>query len=336
MKAASQITFRDRRQARRQWWPAMAGVGLLLAACGSGGAAPANSQPPGGGATVSVSTSTSTDPASGTAVTGEYLAALPAKVRESKTWVVGTNGAIPACIYLDNETNSFKGIDVDVLQAAADRIGIRLEWQQVTYDAMIPGVQSGRFDLAMGCITDKVEREELVTFVNHARGSTAIIVRSDNPAGITGDPLSLCGKNLAVNTGTIYIPMAESMNDECLKAGQSAINIAQLPSQPDAITAMQSGRADAELQNLSGAMYLADLNDLDIKYFLNEDYMPSGIMGVITRKDDTATQDVLLEVFEGMWADGTYAGIMTKWGVASEQLEAPGINLQGQAEAAGK
>lgn len=263
----------------------------------------------------------------------DYLGQLPDKIQQAKKIVIGTAGSIPACIYLDNATNSYQGIDVDILEEAFGRIGIEAEWQQVTFDGLIPGVQSGRFDIAAGCITDKVEREQLVTFVDYERGSTAIIVREDNPAGVTEDPMSLCGKILAVNTGTIYIPFAQSMSKACVDAGKPAININELPSQPDAVTAMQSGRADAELQNLSGAQYLARLNNLKIKFFLNEQYMPSGIIGAVTRPDDTATQNVLLAVLNTMWADGTIDKIMAKWEVSSEKLEEPGLNLQGAAEA---
>lgn len=53
-------------------------------------------------------------------------------------------------------------------------LGVEIEQESIQFDGLIPGVQSGRYDAAMECISDNEERREVVQFVNNAYGMNGL------------------------------------------------------------------------------------------------------------------------------------------------------------------
>ena len=74
------------------------------------------------------------------------LFASCAKEKE-KTLVMATNANFPPYEYKDGA--AFAGIDVELAQAIADKLGMKLEIQDVEFGAIVAGVESGKYDIGM-------------------------------------------------------------------------------------------------------------------------------------------------------------------------------------------
>ena len=74
------------------------------------------------------------------------------------------------------------GIDVEVAQAIADKLGMELEVTDIAFDSIIPGVQTGKYDMGMAGMTVTDERKEQVNFSDsYATGVQVVIVKDDSP-----------------------------------------------------------------------------------------------------------------------------------------------------------
>ena len=67
--------------------------------------------------------------------------------------VVAMMPDLPPYAFLDPETGEVRGIDVDIVRAAAARLGRRLEIRKVPFAEMLPSVKNGTADFAAAAIT---------------------------------------------------------------------------------------------------------------------------------------------------------------------------------------
>lgn len=92
--------------------------------------------------------------------------------------VMATNAEFPPYEYIDGDM--YYGIDVEVAQIIADKLGYDLVIENVAFDSIIPGVQAGKYDMGVAGMTVTDERLESVDFsTSYATGIQAVIVKED-------------------------------------------------------------------------------------------------------------------------------------------------------------
>ena len=103
----------------------------------------------------------------------------PEDVDTSKgTLVMATNAEFPPYEY--HENNEITGIDVDMAQAVADKIGRKLKVEDMDFDSVTPAVTSGKADIGVAGITVTEDRLKNVDFTDsYATSKQVIIVRAD-------------------------------------------------------------------------------------------------------------------------------------------------------------
>ena len=114
------------------------------------------------------------------------------------------------------------GIDVEVAQAIADKLGMELEVTDIAFDSIIPGVQTGKYDMGMAGMTVTDERKEQVNFSDsYATGVQVVIVKDDSPITSVDD---LFADGASTVVGTQRAPRALSMPRPTLKMPVSALS----------------------------------------------------------------------------------------------------------------
>ena len=97
---------------------------------------------------------------------------------DKDTLVMATNAEFPPYEYIDGDM--YYGIDVEVAQIIADKLGYDLVIENVAFDSIIPGVQAGKYDMGMAGLTVTKDRLESVDFsTTYATGIQAVIVKED-------------------------------------------------------------------------------------------------------------------------------------------------------------
>ena len=111
---------------------------------------------------------------------GEALVGVPvAKVDTDKPdLVMATNAEFPPYEYIDGD--QYYGIDVEVAKLIANKLGYDLVIENVAFDSIIPGVQTGKYSMGMAGLTVTPDRLEEVDFSStYATGVQVVIVNED-------------------------------------------------------------------------------------------------------------------------------------------------------------
>lgn len=101
-----------------------------------------------------------------------------ATVKTAKDGVLtmATNATFPP--YESYEGNDIVGIDADIAKAIADKLGLKLEIQDMEFNSIITAVQSGKADLGLAGMTVTDERKQSVDFTDsYATGIQSVIVK---------------------------------------------------------------------------------------------------------------------------------------------------------------
>jgi polar amino acid transport system substrate-binding protein len=296
-------------------------VGTTVLALGGCGSASKSDSPSKG----------STDPSSAPQAAGvdeQARALLPQEIRDAGTITVATDPSYPPCESVDAKTKEIVGFEPDLWNAMGKKLGIEFKVAKVQFDGLIPGLLSGRFPVAMECLSDSADREKKLSFIDFALDGGATVTLADNPKGISGDPLSLCGLKTAAQVGTDFIDsIKDGINPHCTKNGKPPVQISQFPANDATLLALYSGRVDFVVQDSFGGAEIKKRAPKPVALFENPLVEPLYI-GVVVKRDQAQLRDALHAALKGVFADGTYEKIMRKWEIPQDAwLDEPGLDL---------
>jgi polar amino acid transport system substrate-binding protein len=255
------------------------------------------------------------------------VALVPKAVRDNGVLRVGSQQTFPPVEFKKPGETEVVGVSVDLIKEIAKRLGLRLEYIHGEYVSLIPGLEAGRFDIASGGISDTVEREQKVDFVNYMMSGCSILIQAQD-AGTFKTIDDFCGRKMATLLGSNVIMAAvDEASKRCVSAGKAPITVEQLPSAPDA-------RMQLDLKRVEG--YLGDFPAL--AYMLSNypgNYKIAGGNFLLTRyvtswafsKNNTGLRDAVQMVAKEMMKDGTYAALLKKWGLEGGALPEITVNL---------
>lgn len=235
---------------------------------------------------------------------------LPEDIRSKGAVVVAVNPESPPIKFL-NEEQELDGLIIDLVDEASGRLGLTVDYQKTTFDGLIPGVMSNRYDM-IASIGDYAERHEQLDLVDYMVKGVSIIVPAGNPHGVSS-PEDLCGLSVTFVRGVYAGELAEQTSESCEESGEEAITLVPLENSAATELALQSGQVDAEWGDSPEAAYRSEVKpDLyEVAHF--EEVGPYGIG---FPKDATGLRDAYRETLLEMAADGSFEEIMSKWGLA--------------------
>jgi polar amino acid transport system substrate-binding protein len=113
------------------------------------------------------------------------LAAAPVQAQglpdlKGRSVTVVTENAYPPLQFIDAKTGTAKGWEYDAMAEIARRIHIAVSYENTSWDAMIPAVSEGQYDIGMTGITITDERRTKVDFSDpYMRSENYMLVRAD-------------------------------------------------------------------------------------------------------------------------------------------------------------
>lgn len=302
----------NRHTATRSGLTAIASVTLLasaLAGCGGSG-------------TSSAGTPSATAAPSGDAALHSML---PDRIKSSGVIRVASELDYAPLEYLDTDGSTPVGAEIEVGQAVAKKLGVRLEITNLVFDGTIPAIQAGRFDTSMTYIGDKVDREKAVDFVDEFRSGYSIMVRKGNPKSIKS-LADLCGVAASVQVGAANTAVVQKQSDACVAAGKSAVRMSETKDAAGALLQLKSGRADAHLEDAPVAAQTAKTSGNGNDFEVVGPQVTVRNHGWIFKKSETQLRDAMQAALKAIIADGTYKAILDKWGLQSIALLTAPIN----------
>ncbi|MFF5499433.1 ABC transporter substrate-binding protein [Streptomyces aquilus] len=232
----------------------------------------------------------------------------------SLTLAVSVSGQPPGTSILD-DGKTLAGQDVDFANAVAKVLGIELKTQQAGFEAILPALDSGKYDLGVGNFGVTDERRRTIDFVTYINDGQGFATRKDSELGKVTDLKQLCGLNIATGAGTTFEATLEENKHLCTDAGDKAYKVQTYNEQGAIWSSLQQGRSDVVMSTINGLRY-AVAHQSGVT-FLNEYHRLD--VGFAFKKDSKLTPAFQAAV-DKLIADGTYAEILKKWGTSGSAI----------------
>ena len=235
----------------------------------------------------------SSTPASNTS----SAAAAKLNLVKEGTLVMGTNAEFPPFEY--KEGTGFAGIDVDIMKAVADKLGLKLEIEDMAFESLTQSF--GRIDVIAAGFTIDPTREETCDFSDKYFNATqTVILKADSTIATLDD---LKGKKIGVQTGTTGKDKAEEVTD--------AAKVTQYNNGSLAVEALVNGQIDAVIIDQNPAMAYKDQHGDSVKLleglFEEEEY------ALAVKKGNKELLDAINQALKDIKADGTFDKIVEKY-----------------------
>ncbi len=269
---------------------------FALAACGGEGDAPATDAP---ASDAPVTDAPASDVPAADDATGELTTVEAGKLHMS------TNAAFPP-YEMTTDDGGFEGIDVEVADAIAKKLGLELVVDDMGFDAALTAVQTGQTDIAMAGITVTDERKEVMDFSDsYATGIQVVIVKEGSPIQTVDDLANAdmigCQK---ATTGYIYC------SDTVENGGYGEDHVTAYDTGALAVMALVNDQVDAVvIDNEPAKAYVAENEGLKIldTEFAVEDY------AIGFAKGNDQLRDAVNAAMAELKADGTFQAIVDKY-----------------------
>ncbi|AKU17563.1 ABC transporter substrate-binding protein [Luteipulveratus mongoliensis] len=234
---------------------------------------------------------------------------VPADIKAKGTLNVATDASYPPNEYFGTDGKTIEGMDIEILNAVAGKLGLKMKYQNAGFDSIVLGVKSKKYDMAVSSLTINPERKQQVDFVSYFSAGTQWVTAKGNPKKL--DPANACGKTISVQKGTVQITDLNKRSATCKAGGKPGLKLLIEDAQVKATTDLVSGRADGMAADLPVSVDAVTKNGGKLQ-LVGQNY-DSAPYGFALPKGQTAFGNVLVEGLKAIKADGSYDAILKKW-----------------------
>jgi polar amino acid transport system substrate-binding protein len=279
-------------------------VAVLAAGCGGGG-------------------TSSTTPATGSTAVNQAIAAeVPAAIKSKGMVTVAADATYAPNEFIGADGKTVQGMSPDLGHALGRVMGLKFDFVNASFDSIIPGLSSGKYDVGFSSFTDTKEREMVVDFVTYFSAGTSFYVNASG--GPTINSLAdLCGHSVGVERGTIQADDATAQSKKCTAEGKPGVTAKVYPDQNAANLAISSGRQEVGMADSPVAAYIVKQSNGQFK--LTGTPYNTAPYGIAIPKGNGMAKPIL-DALKELMSNGTYNAILTKWGVQEGAITNPVIN----------
>jgi len=259
-------------------------------------------------------------------LTPAAAAELPEAIKQAAALHLTVNSTYAPMEYRDPATNELIGLDIDLANEIAKRLGVKIVWSETPFAELIPSLQTKRADFIISGISDRSSRRESADFVDYLTTGPQFFVLTESPAKVATD---LCGQKVGTTRSTSFPIEIETWSKaNCEAAGKPAIQYVPGENSIDVRNQLKQGRIDAAVQGSETLPYAEQLEAG--KYRVLGEPLSKGYQGIMFRKDDAATREAVTAQLTAMIADGAYKAILDKYGLGANAVEKPMMNAAPQ------
>lgn len=252
---------------------------------------------------------------------------LPAQIKQAGKMISVNNGSFPP-YEIVNGPHSMDGASADLTVALGQLLGVKIEHATVSgLSGVLAGINSGRYQMAIGPIGDYPDRQQKVDFIDYVQEFVVFGVQKGNPAHING-LADTCGKRIAVMAAGSAEQVIRKQSAACEAAGKPAVVVQSFTDQPSSILAVCSKRSDAFFSSQAPLTYFIEQaqGQLELSGQGQKNGFGDIFQGTVVPKG-SPLGEVVLDAYKELFANGTYAAIMKKWQLDGNMLPQPGRNL---------
>lgn len=211
---------------------------------------------------------------------------------------VATDATFPPMEFMEND--KFAGFDIELVEAVAAKMGKKVEWVNIDFKGLVPGLVSKRFDMAVSAIYITDERKKVVDFSDaYYAGGLVAMVKEGSPIKTIKD---LDGKKVSVQVGTKSVIYLNEKHPQ--------VQLVEVQKNQEMFNLVDIGRADAAVTGKPAAFqYIRTRGGMQVlpEQLTTEEY------GMAVRKDLPQLTVSVNKALAALKSDGSYQAIVAKW-----------------------
>lgn len=191
---------------------------------------------------------------------------------------------------------------------------LEVEVQQGSFDSMVPGLESERFDV-IGSIGDFEERRSNIDFINYMHAGTGILAGADFEMDEV-QPEELCGSSVGYVVGTEQQGLLASASNTCTDNGEDPISNTGYRDAAASVLAVESNQEDAAWIDTAAVLYNASENPEMYKAIYTDP--DPGYYGMGVNNENEEFRDALRSALVELEENGGYEELMSDYGLTDE------------------
>ncbi|MCR4580467.1 MAG: amino acid ABC transporter substrate-binding protein [Treponema sp.] len=227
-----------------------------------------------------------------------------AELKSRGVFVIGLDDSFPPLGYR-NDDNEIVGYDIDLAKEVASRLGVAFKAQPIDWDAKEMELETGKIDCIWNGFTITEDRKAALSFTEaYLNNAQVVVVRNDSGISSLAD---MAGKKIGLQRGSSAQEAVDGNPD-------FSASLAEIVMFRDNITALN----DLDIGGVDGVV----MDSVVANYSIAQTKKPFTVLsealsneayGVGFRKTEPKLRDEVYNILKEMKADGTVAGISTKW-----------------------
>jgi polar amino acid transport system substrate-binding protein len=248
---------------------------------------------------------------------------LPDTFRKAGVLRVATYPNYPPLTFRDTASNARQGFDVEMAEAIAATLGVKVDWQEMPFVQFIPSLQTGRIDMALDGIGDLPARRDTVDFVDYFR--TGAIFFTLSATSSIQSPTDFCGLRVGASRSTSWPADITAWSDKnCV--GRKPIEVVGTEGSIDTRTQLRTGRLDGGVQ---GSETIGWLMKTDPGVFRPVGTAFTQILGGIPfAKTESGVREAVRGAVQTLMDNGQYAAMLAKWNLTDNAIPTATVNGQ--------
>ena len=227
------------------------------------------------------------------------------QIMERGKIIVGIEAQHPPISHTNSETGEIYGLSVDLINLYSEKLGVTVEFKQVEWSALVPGLTSGDTDIISDSLTRTVARSAALNLSDpfFLTGTTAI-VRADDDRFTEWEDLNAEGIKIGFTEGTVYA--------DIVAATFPKAEAVTFQSKAEWCEALKAGRVDAIVEEQCTLVDRMSVYPGEFKLY-PQSYLNFETFGFACRYGETTLQYSLNLFLQEIKINGEYAALYEKW-----------------------
>ena len=173
-------------------------------------------------------------------------------------------------------------------------------------------------------MSDTVERQQKVDFVDYYISGSIMFVKAGNPHGFSTVD-DLCGRTISLQRGTVQEDyVATTLSPRCVANGKGAVEVMAFDRESEAMLQIEQDRAVAGIQEYPVAVY--NTQQSNGKFETVGEQVVAGPLGIAVAKDNTALRDAIQASLQMNIDDGDYLKLIERYKTPQSAVKEATIN----------
>lgn len=233
---------------------------------------------------------------------------------QTKTFTVGFDAEFPPYGYQD-ENGEYVGFDLDLAAEVCARNGWELVKKPINWDSKDMELETELIDCIWNGFTINGREDKYTWSTPYVDNSQVVVVGKDSGIASYAD---LAGKIVAVQADSSALAALteneDGSNDENIALAESFEKLVEVPDYNTAFMNLEAGAVDAIAMDIGVAQY--QLEQRGDAFVILDGTLAAEQYGIGFKLGNTELRDAVQKTLDEMAADGTFAKIAEKWGLA--------------------